>query len=76
MENTTSSRVKRLYKQHPPLHSHRLIINHQFTCADMEMNREINISLKCTTLLLFDNDRQMFYTSEHTQTRDVFRILS
>lgn len=39
---------------------------------DMDMNREINIGIR----LLFDNDRQMFYTGECTQTRDVFRILS
>ncbi len=42
---------------------------------DMDMNREINTGLKCTRLL-FDNDRQMFYTGKCTQTRDVFRILS
>lgn len=39
---------------------------------DIDMNREINIG----TRLLFDNDRQMFYTGVYTQTGDVFRILS
>ena len=57
-----------LFYKHPPLHFHMSIINHHFHRARHGHEHEVN--------MLFDNDRQMFYTADYTQTRDVFRILS